>query len=37
MRKPKSRSRKSSSPSAPTLTVSFVSVEVKHNGGPAKA
>jgi hypothetical protein len=36
MRKPKSRSRKSSSPSAPTLTVSFVSVEVKHNGWPGE-
>ena len=37
MRKPKSRSRKSSSPSAPTLTVSFVSVEVKHNGWPGES
>src|SRR5450759_563619 len=36
MRKPKSRSRKSSSPSAPTLTVSFVSIEVKHNGWPGE-
>jgi hypothetical protein len=44
MRKPKSHSlskkssssRKSSSPPAPTLAVSFVSVEVKHNGWPGE-
>jgi len=34
--KKSSSSRKSSSPPTPTLTVSFVSVEVKHNGWPGE-